>query len=214
MTLLLLGTHRAAVRAQARPRHSMQRLGRRLGFGKAGQSRVRRGGTSWSPARGQPVDHLRVVPACLLTCQHRGKGLRSPVRHRHGEDPLGIPTARRARRRRRGRTHGHPLLETATAVAAILVGGHATLQDATVGGVGTGRLFYARALPSSSEADAPVSIARQKARCSGRPAPAAGAGRPGPPASRAPGTPLRRPPRGVPGAPYQVPNLLVSLTAR
>jgi hypothetical protein len=106
----------------------MRRLGRRLGFGKASEDRIWCARTSWSPARGQPVDHLRVVAAGLLTRQHRGKGLGSPIGHRHREDPLGVPTTRRARRRRRPRTHSHPLLETAAVVAAILVAGHATLQ--------------------------------------------------------------------------------------
>jgi hypothetical protein len=108
--------------------HWLRRLGGRLGFGKASEGRIGCAGTSWSPVRGRPVDHLRVVPAGLLTGQHRGKGLGSPIGHRHREDPLGVPTTRRARRRRRGRAHSHPLLETAAVVAAILVGGHATLQ--------------------------------------------------------------------------------------
>ena len=112
--------------------HEGQQLGARrdgsLGFGKAGEGRIRWGETSWSSARGQPVDHLRVVAACLLTGQHRGNGLGCPRRHWHREDPLGVPTARRAGRRRRGRAHSHPLLETAAVLAAILVGGHATLQ--------------------------------------------------------------------------------------
>ncbi len=113
------------------PSHAQQLGARRdgcLGFGKAGEGRIRWGGTSWSSARGQPVDHLRVVAACLLTGQHRGKRPRCPRRHWHREDPLGVPTARRAGRRRRGCAHSHPLLETAAVPAAILVGGHATLQ--------------------------------------------------------------------------------------
>jgi hypothetical protein len=106
----------------------LRRLGRRLGFGKASEGRIGCAGTSWSTVRGQAVDHLRVVAAGLLTGQHRGKGLGSPIGHRHGEDPLGVPTTRRARRRRRGCAHRHLLLETAAVIAAILVDGHATLQ--------------------------------------------------------------------------------------
>ena len=126
MVLARLGVHREASERQA------QQLGARrdgcLGFGKAGEGRIRWGGTSWSSAPGQPVDHLRVVAACLLTGQHRGKRPRCPRRHWHREDPLGVPAARRAGRRSRGRAHSHPLLETAAVLAAILVGGHATLQ--------------------------------------------------------------------------------------
>ena len=126
MVLARLGVHREAIRAPGAA------LGARrdgcLGFGKAGEGRIRWGGTSWSSARGQPVDHLRVVAACLLTGQHRGKRPRCPRRHWHREDSLGVPTARRAGRRSRGRAHSHPLLETAAVLAAILVGGHATLQ--------------------------------------------------------------------------------------
>jgi hypothetical protein len=129
--------------------HWLRRLGRRLGFGKASEGGIRWSGTSWSSARGQPVDHLRVVAACLLTGQHRGNGLGSPRRHWYREDPLGVPTAHRARRGRRGRAHSHPLLETAAVVAAILIGGHSTLQGCSVGGVGTGSLFYAQAFLSS-----------------------------------------------------------------
>jgi hypothetical protein len=109
-------------------RHSMRRLGRWLGSGKAREGRIGRSCTSWSPTLGQPVDHLRVVPACLLTRQHPGKGLGCPIRHWHRKDPLGVPTAARARRSGRGRAHGHPLLEAAAVAAAVLVGGHATLQ--------------------------------------------------------------------------------------
>jgi hypothetical protein len=112
--------------------HETQQPGTRrdglLGFGKADEGRIRWRWPSWSPARWQPVDHLRVVPACLLTGQHRGKGLGCPIRHRHREDPRGVLTTPRARRRRRGRAHSHLLLETAAVAAAILVGGHATLQ--------------------------------------------------------------------------------------
>jgi hypothetical protein len=101
----------------------MRRLGRGLGFGKAREGRIWWRGSAW----GQPVDHLRIVPTCLLTGQYRGKGLGCPIRHRHREDPLGVPTTPRARCRHRGRAHSHPLLETAAVVAAILVDGHATL---------------------------------------------------------------------------------------
>jgi hypothetical protein len=73
---------------------------------------------------GAPRRHRWVVAACLLTRQHPGKGLGCPVGHRHGEDPLGVPTAARTRRNRCGRAHRHPLLETAAVTAAIFVGGH------------------------------------------------------------------------------------------
>jgi len=109
-------------------RRSTRRLGGRLGFGKAREGGIRRRGAWWSPAWGHPVDHRWVVPACLLTRQHCGKRLGCPVRHRHREDPLGVPTAARARRNRCGRAHRHPLLETAAVAAAILVGGHSALQ--------------------------------------------------------------------------------------
>jgi hypothetical protein len=114
---------------------STRRLGGALGFGEARVGGIRWRGT-WSAARGHPVDHLRVVAACLLTCQHPGKGLGCSVGHRHGEDPPGVPTAARARHSRHGRPHRHLLLETAAVAAAILVGGHSVLQGTTVGGVG------------------------------------------------------------------------------
>src|SRR5215218_8422255 len=129
---LILGSYRVltgeplGARGPATGR-STRRLGGALWSGKACVGRIRRRGR-WPPAQGHPVDHLRVVPACLLTGQHPGKGLGRLIGHRHREDPLGVPTTRRARRRRRGRAHSHPLLETAAVVAAILVGGHAILQ--------------------------------------------------------------------------------------
>ena len=102
---------------------STRRLGGALWSGKARVGGIRWGGR-WPPAQGQPVDHLWVVAACLLTGQHPGKGLGCSVGHRHGEDSLGVPTAARARDSRRGRAHRHPLLETATVIAAIVVDGH------------------------------------------------------------------------------------------
>jgi hypothetical protein len=122
----LTGKH--ATREARRPRRSTPQLDRRLRSGKAREGGIRWRGAWWSPARGYPVDYSWVVPACLLTRQHRGQGLGCRVRHRHREDPLGVPAATRARRRRRGRAHGHPLLETAAVAAAILVGGHSALQ--------------------------------------------------------------------------------------
>ena len=125
----LLDAHREALRARGPATgRSTRRLGGALGSGKAREGGTRRSRTSWAAARGHPVDHLRVVAACLLTRQHRGKRLGCPVRHRHREDPLGVPTAARARRNRCGRAHRHPLLETAAVAAAILVGGHSALQ--------------------------------------------------------------------------------------
>jgi hypothetical protein len=102
---------------------STRRLGGALWSGKARVGRIRWRGR-WPPAQGHPVDHLWVVAACLLARQHPGKGLRCSVGHRHGEDPLGVPTAARARDSRRGRAHRHPLLETAAVIAAIVVDGH------------------------------------------------------------------------------------------
>jgi hypothetical protein len=122
--LFLLAAHRQALRARGPATgRSTRRLGGALGSGKARVGGIRWRGT-WPPARGHPVDHLRVVAACLLTGQHPGKRLGCPVGHRHGEDPLGVPTAARARHRRRGRPHRHPLLETAAVIAAIVVDGH------------------------------------------------------------------------------------------
>ena len=60
--------------------------------------------------------------------QHRGKGLGRPIGHRYRKDSLGVPTTCWARCRCGGRAHRHPLLETAAVAAAILIGGHVTLQ--------------------------------------------------------------------------------------
>ena len=125
---LMLGSYRVltgeplGARGPATGR-STRRLGGALWSGKARVGRIRWRGR-WPPAQGHPVDHLWVVAACLLTRQHPGKGLRCSVGHRHGEDPLGVPTAARARDSRRGRAHRHPLLETAAVIAAIVVDGH------------------------------------------------------------------------------------------
>ena len=120
----LLGGHREALRARGPATgHSTRRLGDALGSGKARVGGIRWRGT-WPPTRRHPVDHLRVVATCFLTRQQPGKGRGCPVGHRHSEDPLGVPTAARARDSRRGRTHWHPLLETAAVIAAIVVGGH------------------------------------------------------------------------------------------
>jgi hypothetical protein len=128
---------------------STRRLGSALGSGKACQGGIGRSQGAWSPARRHPVDHLWVVPACLLTRQQRGNGLGCPVGHRDREEPLGILTAAWAYRGRRGRAHWHALFEATAGAAAILVGGHSVLQGATVGGVGAGRWFYADAPLSS-----------------------------------------------------------------
>ena len=121
----LLGAHREARRARGPATgRSTRRLGGALGSGKAREGGTRRSRTSWAAARGHPVDHLRVVAACLLTRQHRGNGLGCPVGHRHGEDPPGVPTAARAHHGRHGRAHRHPLLKTAAVTAAIVVDGH------------------------------------------------------------------------------------------
>src|SRR5215207_8912520 len=147
----LLGAHRQALRARGPATgRSTRRLGGALGSGKArvGGIRWRR---TWSPTRGHPVDHLGVVAACLLTRQHPGKGLGCSVGHRHGEDPLGVPTAARARHSRGGRTHRHPLLEAAAVIAAIVVDGHGVLPRCDDRRGKARRSFYAHAPPTSRE---------------------------------------------------------------